>query len=259
MRFILIAVCVLSTAFANAQVDEVSDRERHYHRGLKWFFESNYDKAIKDFDEAIRLDPKHSRAYYSRGNAWDKKGEYDKAIQDYNEAIRLNPKYADAYYSRGIAWKANGEYDKAIKDFNEAIRLNPKNGNIYKIRSIAWKANGEYDKAIKDFNEAIRLNPKDMIAYNNLAFLMASCPEAKCRNGAMALKHAKKACELSGWQYADCVDTLAAAYAETGNFTEAIKRQQQAIELAPKDKKDDYKAKLELYKQGKPFREKPKK
>ena len=225
MRFILIAVCVLSTAFANAQVDEVSDRERHYHRGLKWFFESNYDKAIKDFDEAIRLDPKHSRAYYSRGNAWDKKGEYDKAIQDYNEAIRLNPKYADAYYSRGIAWKANGEYDKAIKDFNEAIRL----------------------------------NPKDMIAYNNLAFLMASCPEAKCRNGAMALKHAKKACELSGWQYADCVDTLAAAYAETGNFTEAIKRQQQAIELAPKDKKDDYKAKLELYKQGKPFREKPKK
>jgi Flp pilus assembly protein TadD len=97
------------------------------------------------------------------------------------------------------------------------------------------------------------------MAHNNLAFLMASCPNAKIRNGAMAVKHATKACELSGWQYADYVDTLAAAYAETGNFTEAIKRQQQAIELAPKDEKGVFKSRLELYKQGKPFREKPKK
>ena len=65
-------------------------------------------------------------AYYNRGNAWYAKNEYDTAIADYDDAIRLNPKDALAYNNRGSAWNAKTEYDKAIVDFNEAIRLDPK-------------------------------------------------------------------------------------------------------------------------------------
>ena len=99
-------------------------------------------------------------AYNNRGDAWDAKEEYDKAIADYNEAIRLDPKYAVAYNNRGAAWCAKKEYDKAIADYDEAIRLDPKYATAYNDRGGAWYDKEEYDKAIADFDEAIRLDPK---------------------------------------------------------------------------------------------------
>ena len=97
-------------------------------------------------------------AYNNRGRLGDKK-EYDKAIADYNEAIRLDPKYAGAFNNRGNAWYDKKEYDKAIADYNEAIRLDPKIAAAFNNRGIAWYDKKEYDKAIADYNEAIRLDP----------------------------------------------------------------------------------------------------
>ncbi len=66
----------------------------------------DYDKAIADYNEAIRLDPKNAAAYTSRAFAWSQKNEYDKAIADYNEVIRLHPQDAFAYTFRAFAWDA---------------------------------------------------------------------------------------------------------------------------------------------------------
>ena len=65
-------------------------------------------------------------AYYNRGNAHKDKGDNDRAIKDYSEAIRLDPKYVVAYFNRGSVYSYKGDYDRAIKDFDEAIRLDPK-------------------------------------------------------------------------------------------------------------------------------------
>jgi tetratricopeptide (TPR) repeat protein len=127
------------------------------NRGLAWAAKQDYDKAIADFNEAIRLDPKLALAYYNQGNALTAKQEYDKAITDFSEATRLDPKFVYAYDGRGIALVAKQEYDRAITDFNEAIRLDPKFLNAYNGRGFTWMAKQEYDKAITDFNEAIRL------------------------------------------------------------------------------------------------------
>jgi lipoprotein NlpI len=96
------------------------------NRGGAWSAQKEYDKAIRDYDEAIRLDPKYAFAYYNRGNAWWAKKEFDKAIQDYDVAVRIDPKYVLAFRGRGFAWFYKEEYDKAIQDFDEVIRLDPK-------------------------------------------------------------------------------------------------------------------------------------
>lgn len=119
-----------------------------------------FDVAIADLNEAIRLDPSDGLSYVNRGVAWRGKRKYDQAVADFNEAIRLDPKYAPAHNNRGRAWRDKGEYGKAIADFDEAIRLDPKDAKVHYHRGNAWQCKREYGKAIADYAEATRLDPR---------------------------------------------------------------------------------------------------
>ena len=81
------------------------------------------ERAIEDFDEAIRLNPEDADAYYNRGVAYGDLGQYEREIQDYDEAIRLNPEYAKAYYNRGVAYGRQGQQELADRDFAKAKSL----------------------------------------------------------------------------------------------------------------------------------------
>jgi tetratricopeptide (TPR) repeat protein len=96
---------------------------------------------------------------------------------------------------------------------------------------------GQFGKALEDYHDAIEINPKNGFAYNGLAWLRATCPVASFRNGEEAVKAATKACELTNWQIANWIDTLAAANAEMGNFAQAIKYEKQAIAMAGSSEK----------------------
>ena len=74
-------------------------------------------------------------AYNNRGNAYSAKGEYDRAVQDYDQSIKLNPNYAQAFNNRGVAYQKKAEYDRAIEDFDESIKLNPNYANAFANRA----------------------------------------------------------------------------------------------------------------------------
>ncbi len=233
--------------------------QTYNNRGIAWSNKGELDNAIKDFTEAFRLDPSFAMACNNRGNAWNQKGKLDNAIKDYTEAIRVDPKYAMAYYNRGLAWTDKGKLDRAIKDYTEAIRLDPQDAAAYSNRGLAWSSKGELNKAIKDYTDAIRLDPANAaVPYNASAWLRATCPIERYRDGPKAVANATTACELSGWKDGEYVDTLAAAYAESHDFSNAAKWEQKAIELATKESdKEEMQERLELYKAGKPYREAP--
>jgi tetratricopeptide (TPR) repeat protein len=197
------------------------------------------------------------------GRAWVQKKdvmETQEALEFYSEKIRLNPSSSWSWNARAAVWNEKGEIENAIKDYTEAIRLDPKDATPYFNRGLTFLVVGDFDAAIKDFTEAIRLDPKDATAFNNLAWLYATCPVDKYRDGNKAVEFATKACEFSAWRDWTHVGTLAAAYAESGDWENAIKYQEKAIELAidEKDKAGGLE-RLELYKNKQPYREEVKK
>ena len=227
------------------------------NRGNAWGEKKVYTKAIADYTDAIRLNPDYAVAYNNRGSAWDKKKDYDKAIADYTEALRIDPKYALVYKNRGIVWGRKQEYDKAIDDYTEAIRIYPNYAVAFDERGNVWDKKKEYEKAIADFTEAVRIDPKYALAFNNLAWRLATIPKDSVRDGKKAVEFATKACELTNWKEANFVDTLAAAYAESGQFEKAIDWEKKAREDGTYLDQHDKESleRLKLYEQKKPYRE----
>jgi tetratricopeptide (TPR) repeat protein len=214
-----------------------------------------YDLAMADCEEAIRLDPKNALAFIARGDVWENKEEYAKALTDYDEAIRLDPMLESAFHNRGSVWLAMKEYDKAFADFSKAIRLDPKDGAAFCNRGTVWWHKNELAKALADYEEAIRLWPDVAQVHKAKAWLLAACDDAKYRDGKKAVQCARRACELCN-RDPFCREALAAAYAESGNFKQAIETQKQALAMPgyPKQQVDRARECLKLYEAGKPYR-----
>ncbi len=157
-------------------------------RGIAYFDKGQYDRAIRDFDQAIALNPDDADYYYYRGNAYRKKGQHDRAIRDYGQAIALKPDLAAAYNNRGIVYSNKGQYDRAIRDYGQAIALNPDYADCYYNRGSAYGNKGQYDRAIRDYGQAIALNPDFAVYYNSKAWLLATARDPSIRNGWEAVR-----------------------------------------------------------------------
>jgi len=238
------------------RIDRSASSETHHQRGIALVALGQFEKAVMDFDEAIRQDSRNLAAYNDRGNALSKIGKFDRAISDFSTLIARKVRHPAVHMNRGLALHNKGEYDEALADFSAAIRLDGKFAPAWDAGGATRQAKGNYAKAIENFSHAIEHAPNFDRAHNNLAWLLATCPEESRRNGSKAIEHATKACELTKFKNSGYLDTLAAAYAEAGQFEEAVRRVTEALALASKSNKKRVEERLTLYKAGKPYRQK---
>jgi len=159
--------------------------------------------------------------------------------------------------ARGLVWVAVREFENAAGDFTEAIELNSKNAPVYFLRGFALQNLGEYRRALADYDRMCELMPEETAGYESRAWIYATCPDANLRDAAKAVADATKACEVTLWKDARCLTTLAAAYAEAGDFAKAIEWQEKALAIAWPAEKNEFAERLDLCRAGQPFREAP--
>jgi tetratricopeptide (TPR) repeat protein len=234
-----------------------SNFQARANRGASYQSQGASDKAVADFTEAIRLNPANSELFARRGNCFLRLGKPDQAVADLNQALRLTPNYGAAFFDRGNCFFEKEQWRRAIDDYTQAIRLSPRDASAYASRGQARFKAGNYAKALADSKEAVRLEPGNSFACGVLAWTLAVCPRARLRDGAKAVEYATKACELTQWKQWELLDNLAAAYAESGQFGEAVKWETKALALGvPKSEEQEARQRLGLYERKKPYHEK---
>lgn len=140
--------------------------ENYVTRGNTYYDEGHYDAAIKEFSEAIKLNPTFSKAYYYLANAHNQKGDYDAAIANYTQAIKLDANFTNAYFNRGFTYQQKKNLDLALDDYSQAIKLNPNLEPAYVNRANVYSDKKDYSNAIADLSQAIKLENSSLAHYN---------------------------------------------------------------------------------------------
>jgi tetratricopeptide (TPR) repeat protein len=175
------------------------------NRGIAYKAKGDLDRAVADYDQAIRLDPTYAPALNSRGIAYKARGDVDKAIADYDRVIALNPQSAPAFNNRGYAYYTRKSYDRAVADYDVALKLDPANALTLNNRGYAFFTLKDYDRAIADYDRAIGLDPRPAMA------------------------------GVGGRSHVNVYINRGVAYAYKGDFDRAIADYNEAIRLDPND------------------------
>lgn len=225
------------------------------NRGLTLLALGRYEEALQDFDQAIKLDDKFRLAYFNRGLCQRELGQLDEALEQFNTAIEIDGSEADAFNARGNIWLDKGDIEKAAADYAAAIKRNQQFAPAYFNRGHLHKLRGEYAAALADYQRAIKLDDKYAPAYNGVAWLSATCPDAKYRDGQRAVEYAERARQIGGGEVDSFIGTLAAAQAELGDFEQANQLLERAIELDAEAYRDVREQMQAAFRANKPYRE----
>jgi spermidine synthase len=234
------------------------DAPRTYNNlGSSFARQGKAAEALACFSEALRKDADFVDAHYNMGNALASQGNFDDAIDHFAAAIRLNPGFAQAHSNLGDVLLAQGKLERAVSYYSAALRIQPDYALAHYGLASALAGQGNTAEAIEHLFKAVELEPDYVEALNSLAWTLATDGNPGFRDGARAVTLAERACDLTGDKHPLLLDTLAAAYAESGEFDRARETAQKAITLARSARQIEWAQNIEprlgLYNRGLPY------
>jgi len=189
-------------------------------------------EAINQFKQALQLKPDAHDVHNVLGNALVEAGETQEAIWHYEQALRIKPDYFEAHNNLGNALVQVGKAKEAIVHYEQALRIKPDHAEAQNhIGNILLRL-GRVQEAIAHYEQALRIKPEYIQAQNSLAWILATDGDDQLRKPQTAVQLAEHACSLTQRRDPNLLDTLAAAYAATGRFADAIPTAQEAHSLA---------------------------
>jgi tetratricopeptide (TPR) repeat protein len=261
-----ISTCLLRAGRAAEAINYCHDELKRFpddavgHKTLAEALDRQGDtaNAIAEYRKAIQIDPDFAAAYGNLGVTLLKSGKPDDAIAELEKALALDPRIAGAEVFIGIACANKGQPAEAIGHFTKAVHDNPTDSEARSNLGMALAQNGQTREAIDQFQIILQMNPNQVEACNNLAWLLATASDKSLRDGPKAIQLAQHASGLTGGNNPIMLHTLASAYAETGDFEQALATGRKALELAVQQKNEILAAKirkeLKLYEKRSPAR-----
>jgi Flp pilus assembly protein TadD len=236
--------------------------------GLVFLERGQADAAAAHFQNALRILSQSGQAHYDLslalvhtdlGNALVQKGQMEEAVAHFEKATQLQPDYPDAHYNLGAALLQKGQVDEAIAQWRKTVSLRPADAEAHTSLANALLQKGALSEAISHYEAALQFAPDAVLPMNNLAWVLATSPETRARDGVRAVDLARRAMQRSDAKNPIFIRTLGAALAETGRFepaqeaaerAEQLARVQQQPELAEEIERD-----IDGYHRGVPVRD----
>ena len=188
-------------------------------------------EAIAAWEKAVELFPDEAKWRVQLAGLLVMQGD-ESALGHYQELIRANPEDPKAHAGLGEVYKYLKHPGQAEESFRRALQLDPEYVAAYDALGLLLQQQGKYAEAIKVIRRGLELGPKHLQMTNNLAWLLATSPNAELRDGAEAVRLAKLSSEATKRENANFLDTLAVAYAEMGSFEQAVEVNERALKLA---------------------------
>ena len=231
--------------------------DAHNNLGFVLAAQRKTPEAIEHYHAALQLRPDFADAHNNLAVALESLGKIEDATMHLAAAVKLNPAQVDARSNLGLLLARQGKFDEAIAQFNAVLQLKPDDALTRFRLALSLASQNNMAGAIQQLREALRLKPDWPAALNTLAGILATHPSEQFRDGAEAVRLAERSCALTGQKNAALLDTLAAAYAEAGQFDQALATAQKIRTLSPTSVPLGLLEKLEqrvqLYQAGKPF------
>lgn len=214
-----------------------------------------YDEAIPAWRTALELSPDDDKANTNLGGILLAQGRLDDAAKHLRTALRANPDSTFARNNLGLVLLQSGKVDEAISEWKRSIEADPRSVEAHANLGNAYVTRDQFVDALAEWREALALEPYRLPVLANIAWMLATCPDARIRDGREAVQVASRAMEVAGGSEPGVLDIVAAAYAEAGRFEEAAETARRALALADGPLSAALKIRLALYESGKPFRD----